>query len=99
MKLEKEKAYRVKSLSQDILEHLMEDNTTYHYEDLKHVIELMARSVADLAALYTDMEGDHETALKGTISKMRIGYNILQYKETSKHVRRQDKYHVENLGK
>lgn len=93
MKLEIEKAYRVKSLSQDILEHLMEDNTIYNPEDLKHVIEMLARSVADLVTLYTDPEGDHETALKGTISKMRIGYNVLQYKETSKLVRKQDKYH------
>ncbi|MEK3855336.1 hypothetical protein [Cytobacillus sp. FSL H8-0458] len=93
MKLEKEKAYRVKSLSQDILEHLMEDNTSYQQDDLKHVIEMLARSVADLVTLYTDREGDHETALKGTISKMRIGYNVLQYKETSKLVRKQDKYH------
>jgi hypothetical protein len=93
MKSENEKAYRVKSLSQDILEHLMEDNTAYHYEDLKHVIEMLARSVSDLATLYTDREGDHETALKGTISKMRISYNVLQYKETSKLVRKQDKYH------
>ncbi|EWG11733.1 hypothetical protein [Cytobacillus firmus] len=93
MKLEIEKAYRVKSLSQDILEHLMEDNTSYYSEDLKHVIEMLARSVADLVTLYTDREGDHETALKGTISKMRIGYNVLQYKETSKLVRKQDKYH------
>ncbi|KAF0824370.1 hypothetical protein ACOSZF_08025 [Cytobacillus firmus] len=93
MKLEIEKAYRVKSLSQDILEHLMEDNTIYNPEDLKHVIEMLARSVADLVTLYTDPEGDHETALKGTISKMRIGYNVIQYKETSKLVRKQDKYH------
>ncbi|KML39746.1 MULTISPECIES: hypothetical protein [Bacillaceae] len=93
MKHEKEKAYRVKSLSQDILEHLMEDNTIYRHEDLKHVIEMLARSVSDLVTLYTEREADHETALKGTISKMRIGYNVLQYKETSKMVRKQDKYH------
>ncbi|MCM3705803.1 MULTISPECIES: hypothetical protein [Cytobacillus] len=93
MNLDKEKAYRVKSLSQDILEHLMEDNTSYRHDDLKYVIEMLARSVSDLVTLYTDREGDHETALKGTISKMRIGYNILQYKETSKLVRKQDKYH------
>ena len=92
MNLEQEKAYRVKSLSQDILEHLMEDNTIYRHEDLKHVIEMLARSVSDLVTLYTEREADHETALKGTISKMRIGYNVLQYKETSKLVRKQDKY-------
>lgn len=39
MKVESEKALRVKSLSQDILEHLMEDSTSYNHEDLKHVIE------------------------------------------------------------
>lgn len=93
MKVEFEKALRVKSLSQDILEHLMEDSTSYNHEDLKHVIEMLSRSVSDLATLYTDRTGDHETALKGTISKMRISYNVLQYKETSKLVRKQDKYH------
>ncbi|UOE56940.1 hypothetical protein LIT38_08345 [Bacillus sp. CMF12] len=93
MKLETEKAFRVKSLSKDILEHLMEDSTSYKHEDLKHVIEMLARSVSDLVTLYTDREGDHEAALKGTISKMRISYNVLQYKETSKLVRKQDKYH------
>ncbi|MBN8199368.1 hypothetical protein [Bacillus sp. NTK034] len=93
MKLENEKAYRVKGLSQDILEHLMEDNTSYNSEDLKHVIEMLARTVSDLVTVYTDREGDHETVLKGTISKMRISYNVLQYKEISKLVRKQDKYH------
>ncbi|PWW19878.1 hypothetical protein DFO73_11872 [Cytobacillus oceanisediminis] len=93
MNLEKERANRVKCLSDDILEKLMEDNIAYNPEDLKNVIEMLARSVADLVNIYTGKEEDHATALKGTISKMRISYNILHYKEKAKTLRKRNKYH------
>ncbi|WP_232233770.1 hypothetical protein [Bacillus sp. J33] len=92
MNLEKEKANRVKCLSEDILEQLMEDKILYNPEDLKNVIEMLARSVSDLVKVYTGEEGDHSTALKGTISKMRVAYNILYYKEKAKCLRKQNKY-------
>ncbi|MFE8703547.1 hypothetical protein ACFYKX_23565 [Cytobacillus sp. FJAT-54145] len=79
MRPEIEKALRVKCLSQDILEVLMEDQTTFNETDLRNVIEMLARSVTDLANVYTGLEEDHSTALKGTVAKMRIGFNTLQF--------------------
>ncbi|GLB60410.1 hypothetical protein NCCP133_25420 [Cytobacillus sp. NCCP-133] len=61
-------------------------------EDLKNIIEMLARSVSDLIKIYTGKEKDHLTAQKGTISKMRVGYNILHYKEKAKTFRKRTKY-------
>ncbi|WP_282155130.1 hypothetical protein [Cytobacillus gottheilii] len=81
MKRELEKALRVKSLSQEIIQELLEDRISYKEEDLRQVIEVLARSVNELTDLYLDCSYDHEVVLKGTIMKMRIGLNTVKMKK------------------
>ncbi|MEW9108899.1 hypothetical protein ACQCT6_06495 [Cytobacillus gottheilii] len=81
MKRELEKALRVKSLSQEIIQELLEDRISYKEEDLRQVIEVLARSVNELTDLYLDRSYDHEVVLKGTIMKMRIGLNTVKMKK------------------
>lgn len=81
MKLEQEKALRVKSLSQEILKELLEDRTFYMEEDLRRVIELLARSVNELSDLYMGQNCDHDLVLKGTIMKMKVGLNTIALKK------------------
>ncbi|UII57201.1 hypothetical protein LS684_07095 [Cytobacillus spongiae] len=78
MRRDIERALRVKSLSLDILAELMEDGVTYDERELKHSVELLARSVNDLVNLYAGIEEDHPTTFKGTIAKMKIATNNLQ---------------------
>lgn len=83
MKMELEKALRVKSLSQEILKELVEDRTSYKEDDLRQVIELLARSVNELSDLYLGQNCDHDLVLKGTIIKMKIGLNTIAMKKKS----------------
>ncbi|WP_080846800.1 hypothetical protein [Cytobacillus gottheilii] len=81
MKRELEKALRVKSLSKEILQELLEDRISYKEEDLRQVVEVLARSVNELSDLYIGRPCDHEVVLKGTIMKMRIGLNTVKMKK------------------
>ncbi|PLR80709.1 hypothetical protein CVD25_20380 [Bacillus canaveralius] len=79
MKIEVERALRVKSLSNDILEQLLEDRISFKEKDLRNAVELLARSVQDLTNLYVGVEEDHVSTLKATIMKMKICHNTLYY--------------------
>ncbi|PLR75592.1 hypothetical protein CU633_20355 [Bacillus sp. V3-13] len=84
MKIEMERALRVKSLSSEILEQLLEDRTSFKEKDLRNAVELLARSVQDLANLYTGLEEDHVSTLKATIMKMKVCNNTLYYGKSKK---------------
>ncbi|MBM7586626.1 hypothetical protein JOC86_003178 [Bacillus pakistanensis] len=82
MKVEVEQAIRVKSIALDIVEEVMKDQSRFNEKDLKHATELLARCVCDMVNLYTGLSEDHETTLKGTVTKAKVSYNsIMTYKK------------------
>ncbi|MCA1056632.1 hypothetical protein LCM10_16740 [Rossellomorea aquimaris] len=77
MKYETEQALRIKSLAMDVIEALMKDQSDYEQKDLKQATELFARCVCDLVNVYTNISEDHDTTLRGTVVKAKVGYNAL----------------------
>ncbi|MBN8191665.1 hypothetical protein JI667_05815 [Bacillus sp. NTK074B] len=79
MKYETEQALRVKSLALDVMEELMKDEER-NVQELKQLSELFSRCICDLVNVYTNTSEDHETTLKGTVIKAKIGYNLVKIK-------------------
>ncbi|RLQ97084.1 hypothetical protein [Falsibacillus albus] len=77
MKREMEQAARVKSTVNELLQMLMKEQNDFNEKELQYAIELLARSVLDLANVYTDLDSDVETTLKATLIKLRVSYNVL----------------------
>ncbi|RIW30151.1 hypothetical protein D3H55_17040 [Bacillus salacetis] len=85
MNLEVEQALKVKSIALDIIEELLQDEAHYKEKDLKNAAELLSRCVCDLVNIYAGISEVHDTALQGTISKVKISYNsIVNSKEKVK---------------
>lgn len=74
---EKEKAAKIKELSDEILRKVLHDGYAPDAYSLKNVAELLSRSVYDLSEMYVNDQCNHEETLKGTLAKMQIALNTM----------------------
>jgi hypothetical protein len=74
---EQEKVKLIQEISEDIIRISVKDLKGKNKSDHEKAVELLARALYDFSALYLSPQSLHEEALKGTVAKVKIAYNIL----------------------
>ncbi|WP_174733732.1 hypothetical protein [Mesobacillus harenae] len=72
---------KIYELAEEILLLLLKDQNSFNQDKMRSSIEFLARAVQDLT---TERDGDRETLLKGTKTKVKIAGNCLSYKKDTK---------------
>lgn len=74
---EQEKVMLIQEISEDIIRISVKDHKGKNMSEQEKAVELLARALYDFSILYLKPHSHHEEALKGTLAKVKIAYNIL----------------------
>lgn len=74
---EQEKVMLIQEISKDIIRISVKDHKGKNMSEQEKAVELLARALYDFSILYLKPHSHHEEALKGTLAKVKIAYNIL----------------------
>ncbi|AQX55412.1 hypothetical protein LZP85_05085 [Priestia flexa] len=77
---EQQQFVRVRELANEIIRFKLQDRAVYNEVELRNSVELLARSIVDLANVHLKEDADPETSLKATVCKVKMVYNHMNQK-------------------